>query len=415
MESENARLFKAEKEPFPRQKSLCLPCLRKKEESVHWYFWWTLLTFGVLGLTLTLAYPRLAVGCWFLNAGFALLAGLADTILHEAGHALSGTAVGMRIFSIDIGSGVTVCELKRWGFRWRFHAILFGGMVIGLPRTLRAYRIRQAIFILGGPLANAVLAVFAWRFTFLDDLLDTTRFSGFMPMRMLLLANSVSLLLSLWPREFTSRAGKLANDGLLLLRLWRKKAERIKDYQAFYFIYEAAECLKEQQFDEMEQWTQRGLAVCPDNVWLKLTRATGLIHQNKFEQARETLKNLLEKPPKEPLTLSTLFNNIAYVDALLDRAELLKEADLFSRNALEASPSNTYFKGTRGLALVQLGRYDEGVALISEALQKHTEKPAKAICACCLVIAATKQGRMRESEEYYALARSFDSSCYLLD
>jgi hypothetical protein len=65
--------------------------------------------------------------------------------------------------------------------------------------------------------------------------------------------------------------------------------------------------------------------------------------------------------------------------------------------------------------LVQLGRFNDGIPFLKEALRDHPEKWGKAINACCLGIAAQKQGSLDESRSYFALARKLDPRCPLLD
>ena len=81
----------------------------------------------------------------------------------------------------------------------------------------------------------------------------------------------------------------------------------------------------------------------------------------------------------------------------------------------ELSPWFIYFKGIRGLVLAQLGRYDEGIPLLKQALKDHPDKWGKAIHACCLAIAVQGQGDLAQSRRYFALARKFDPRCPLLD
>ncbi|HEY3855066.1 MAG TPA: hypothetical protein VGO67_11775 [Verrucomicrobiae bacterium] len=109
-----------------------------------------------------------------------------------------------------------------------------------------------------------------------------------------------------------------------------------------------------------------------------------------------------------------VLNNIAFVDVILDRPELLPEADDYSRQALESMPTLAPFKGTRGMVLAGLGQYDEGVALLKQALKGNTENESKAINAFCLALAAKQRGFESESECYNSLARKLDPNCFLL-
>ena len=130
--------------------------------------------------------------------------------------------------------------------------------------------------------------------------------------------------------------------------------------------------------------------------------------------SRSALRGLLSELAEDANVFPFLLNNIAYVDALLGRPELLPEADDFSRRALEKAPWVVYFKGTRGIVLVELGQYDEGVALLEDALRKHPDKWGKAINASYLGVAAERRGHASESHSFFAMARKLDPHCPLL-
>ena len=142
------------------------------------------------------------------------------------------------------------------------------------------------------------------------------------------------------------------------------------------------------------------------------------IHIHKREQprcrARETLRDLLVELPKDSKLTPIVLNNIAFVDVIMDKPELLAEADEYSRQAVESLPDIYPLKGTRGMVLVGVGQYDEGVALLQQALNGNTENESKAINACCLGIAARRRGFESESRCYISLARKLDPSCILL-
>lgn len=107
---------------------------------------------GLSGLALAGLLGGLVLGVWF------------HIVLHEAGHALAGLAAGMRPLALGVG---------RWRFergasgawrRRRADAIAgLGGFAIMLPRTGRGRsRPAQAVYLLGGPLANLLTALAAW-------------------------------------------------------------------------------------------------------------------------------------------------------------------------------------------------------------------------------------------------------------
>ncbi len=100
------------------------------------------------------------------SAVFALLAGMLlslwpHIVLHEAGHAVAGLSRGM----VAIAFGVGPFRVERGsGDRWRWRrgggVRGIGGFAALLPSGERGLsRIDQAVFLLGGPLANLVTAL----------------------------------------------------------------------------------------------------------------------------------------------------------------------------------------------------------------------------------------------------------------
>ncbi len=415
VESANKQFFNSVRGTFSsRSRPFCAACFVDKDNAVLNVIFWSFPCLGFIGLLLIVAYPRLAIGTWSLNISFWMAAFLASTILHELGHAVAGTLAGFRIFRLEIGMGLTISEFKWAGFRWRFQTIPFGGRVYGVPKKLDGYRLNRSLFILGGPAVNLILALISCIFLWLDEVLKSTRLDGFEPIKVLVLSNCVLLTFSLWPHRFNSAQGKIANDALLLWQTWRQDTSKITATLPYLYLLESDECLRERKFGEAQKWLAEGLRAFPDNHWLKLSAATTLIFEEKLDQARDALRALVTEFEANNNLFPTLLNNIAYVDALLGRPELLSEADDYSQRALESSPTIIYFKGTRGIVLVELGRSDEGVPLLEEALRKIPEKAGKAIDACYLGIAADRRGKTSESAAYFSMARKLDPRCPLL-
>ncbi|MGA2174147.1 MAG: site-2 protease family protein [Verrucomicrobiota bacterium] len=416
IESKNEKFFHTVRRTFTsKARSLCPACFLDKDDAVLKTMFWSFSGLGLVGLLLVFAFPRLVVGIWLLNIGVVLGVVLASTVLHEMGHAAAGTLAGHRMFSIEIGKGATVLEFKWLGVRWRFRTILFGGIVRALPKRRNCYRVKQSLFILGGPVATVLLALIAWKFLWVDKLLEPSPIAGFGPMGIILLSNSLLLAFSLWPHRGISAHGKIPNDALLLWQTWRQDRAKIAATFSYSYLFEADECCRDRKFTDAQKWLGEGLCAFPGNHLLAFSAATTLIFENKLDEARNALRALLTELADDPNLFPLLLNNIAYVDALLGRPELLPEADDFSRRALESAPWTVYFKGTRGIVLVELGRFEEGVALLEDALRKHPEKWGKAINACYLGIAATRRGYPSECLSYFAMARRLDPHCPLLD
>lgn len=416
LESERKEIFKSVNRFFrSKDLNLCPACFEKKDNKTNIILIWSYLTCGLLSVPFTLYYPTRGVGLLFLDVSVIQLFVLISTVLHELGHAIAGHLVGIRVFSIEIGKGPVVYEFLAARIRWRIHVIVFGGITRGIPFTAHLFRLKEMIYVLGGPMANAVLLFASINLLPLDETFKPTIFYGFMPMLLIALSNLLLLIYSLWPHMVNSIAGKTPNDGLLLLKIWRFDKTKIEETLAARYLYEAIECRLQKDIIGTQKWIEDGLRQFPDNLRLKMSAAGIFYLQKKYPEAMRAYALLVGRHQKHENLDSLLLNDIAYSCVLTGRRELLARADICSRLALKRMPWMVYFKGTRGSVLVELGKYDEGLKLLYDAMQNHPEKSGQALNACYIGIAEARQGNLVESRNYFAIARKLDPDCVLLE
>lgn len=98
---------------------------------------WTLLGFGAL----------VAVSAWV------------HILLHEAGHAVAGIAVGLQPLAFGVGPIRAERSGEGWRFRWGGSVAGIAGFAALLPRADAPPSLGgQAVYLLGGPLTNLLLA-----------------------------------------------------------------------------------------------------------------------------------------------------------------------------------------------------------------------------------------------------------------
>jgi tetratricopeptide (TPR) repeat protein len=350
-----------------------------------------------------------------LNISVFQLFILGSTVLHELGHAIAGRFVGIRVFSIQIGKGRVVYEFLFGGIRWRIHAIAFGGVTYGIPFAAHFFRLKEFIYVLGGTITNAIILFVSIKLLPLDETFKATVFNGFVPMLVLALSNFLLLIFSLWPHMANSVVGKIPNDGLLLWKIWWFDKTKIEETLAARYLYEAIECQQQKDLAGAQKWIDDGLCQFPSNLRLKMAAAGILYLQKKYPEAMRAYALLVGRYKKHENLDSLLLNDIAYSCVLMNKPELLARADACSRVALKKMPWMVYLKGTRGSVLVELGKYDEGLKLLHDAMQNHPAKSGQALNACYIGIAEARRGNSAESRNYFTLARKFDPDCILLD
>lgn len=416
LESEQKEIFQSVPRSFSTKlRTLCPACFAGKDDKVLIVLFWSYVALLFVAVLLTVFLPSISLGPWLVNIALFQPFVFICTIIHELGHAWAGRLVGFRIFGIEIGHGRVISEFPSGGIRWQFRTVLLGGCVHGTPRNTKYYKLRESLFILGGPLANVVLIAVAFWALPLDAAISSGSFKSCAPVLVFMLSNASLLANSLWPYRFETRHGKIPNDILLLWETWRRPKAEVEQMPAHWFFLEAEESQRQGNYEMAREWIESGRRLYPKYDGLEWLQAYNLIQLRRYGEARTAYVLLLGRYGKFEEMRVMLFNNIAYADLLSGDARLLDEAEVCSRLALEKHPWNCHFKGTRGSVLIEMGEYDEGLKLLHQALKQHTERQGRALNACFIAIAEARRGRPEESRNFFAIARTLDPKCFLLE
>lgn len=415
VESEREEFFRVVPQPFRKRRlHLCPSCAAKQGDNEAMQVLWLLV--GLWGALIVLSWftpdPKVEPFVWNLGLVSVFLFG--STVAHELGHVFAGRLVGMHITGIEIGRGPLIIDFQLWGFQWQFRAAPFGGFTVGVPQGGGWVRLRQSLFILGGPLANLLLIVLALTLTGLANPLPHDFMERFSPGTMLLIANALFVFGNLIPFKMDTSRGKWPTDGLQLWRTWCRSPEEVEVIASNLHASEAQGCLSQRKNAETIVVLWEGLNEHPDEVSLEEVRAHSLLCQGKAAEARRIYAKILGRYSKFEQLRYTMFNNIAWTDVLMGDPALMWEADAGSRLALEAQPSVAPFKGTRGAVLVEMGDLDAGLRLLHEALRENEDDRNKALNACFIGIANARRSDLEQCRSYFALARRLDPECVLL-
>ena len=223
------------------------------------------------------------------------------------------------------------------------------------------------------------------------------------------------LLENPWPHFIATPLGEIPSDGKQLLQILRRKKERAAEIHALCFALEGAECHQQGKYAEAESWFQRGLKLYPQNVHLLTWQGNNLLDLRRFSDARESYLKILPLVENQAISRAILLNNIAFTNTLIGGTNLLEEADRFSNEAMTVLSWMPPVRGTRGTVLAELGKTDEAVPLLSEAMQANDTAHGKALNACMLAIVEARRGNLPASRTYLDEARKLDPNCFLLD
>ena len=393
---------------------LCPSCESKHGDKELMQVVWIMV--GLWGFAILLFWltPEINLGPFVWNFGLLLVFPFVSTVAHELGHVFAGRLAGIHITGIEIGRGPLVADFRLWGFRWQFRAAPLGGFAFGVPKGGAWVRLRQTLFILGGPLANLFLIGVALALMGLGEAPSFDFMLRFNPGKMLLITNATFFLSSLVPYMMDTSRGKYPSDGLLLWRTWRWSRADIDAAVPYGYAVEAQDLFSQRKNAEAIVVLWEGLKEYPDDLCLEQVRADSLLSQGKAAEARPIYAKLLGRYSKFEQVRYTMFNNIAYADLLMGDPALMWEADAGSRLALEAQPWVAPFKGTRGAVLVEMGDLDAGLRLLHEAMRENEDDRNKAVNACCIGIAHARRGDAELSRSYFALACRLDPECVWL-
>jgi tetratricopeptide (TPR) repeat protein len=230
---------------------------------------------------------------------------------------------------------------------------------------------------------------------------------------LLISANVVLLVISLFPWQVQTNYGRTGSDGWNLLHTPTMPEEEQSEQLASYYIQEGLEAYKQRDFRSARAWMEKGIEKYPEQPLVLNALGFVQVGTGEFEQSRETFLALLEHQLKPELKYMVL-NNIAYANLMVGDSQLLPEADAYSAEAYQNAPWMPAIAGTRGAVLVEMGRLNEGVSLLKRAMAEHTDAQGKAANACYLAIAESHRGNPEEARRYLETARALDPTCYLL-
>jgi Flp pilus assembly protein TadD len=318
----------------------------------------------------------------------------------------------MRLFEVNLGFGRPVFERRLGDFWIVINLIPCGGRVRTMPRSRSWFRLRYWLCFAAGPLANLLAAACVWPHVYRHGLVSLGH--GLHPAFVFFGANLVMAFSNLIPHRVQSQFGVTGSDGLQLLRIPFMTREKISTLLAMRLGMEGFAARRAGDFETAGRWYQQGISEYPDSFMVRNDAAVNLLDQGRLDEARGKFVETLESPALKPLEKALTQNNLAYVNVRLARNDLLDEADRLSQEALAVFPAAAFARGTRGSVLCRLGRFDDGVPMLKQAMKEHVEPKNKALIACELALAEKSLGNLESSEAYWKAARALDPRCPML-
>lgn len=272
-------------------------------------------------------------------------------VVHECGHFLCARLVGYSIMQISFGRGPVALRRRIVETEFLVRAIPLGGRVVCYP-PLFFQKWRETIYFLGGVIANGVVSLALLLLVNADQVPVDWAAAAFALGWM----HSATALLNLAPG--TARGAAL--DGLHLLRLVKTRSKPGLTAIGTFYVQLLASREPGRPFTPRDTRTASRMA-----HWLALASAGGDAATRDIARralARELARNPKLSAPEAAVALDRLLT-----DAVL-RAQQATPAqlDVWSSRLLRLYPHQATAWGSRGAALVLLGRTDEGVTLLRQ-------------------------------------------------
>ena len=396
-----------------RKSAYCPACWQKRSESG------SKITFGLWGIYLLLgvwaAARGLPVGWLLLNFVLMGVCMILMIVPHELGHAYVARWLGRRVFKIVIGTGRLVWEGRMLGFPCELRLYPLRGLMVSATHSPHWYRAKQFLIVLAGPAVNLGLLLLSWWLLhWQGHALSFSR--SLSPWGAMIAANGLLLVANLLPYHQRFLQGKVPSDGLALLTLPFLSKAKLEEALVSYYLFENVALIADRRFEEAEASLRQGLAQFPEHPLLTSDLGLVRLERGAVEDARAAWAGLFENSDGlEPLVRALVANNLAYVDVLLDRRDLLEEADTLSAQVFGDFPWFPIFRGTRGMVCVEMGRLEEGIALLKSALEASEDARSKAASTAYLAIAEYEDGNPERARQYLEAASRFDAAHPLID
>lgn len=370
-------------------------------------------------------------------------------LLHELGHLGAAKLLGMDLYAIQIGGG------PRWwgrrlagGLRVEWRAWISGAFVWVLTREEAGYRRRRWLFVLGGPLAHAlVCGALGWAWWHgapaggsIDDL---PSLAGAVQFELLGFAG-LSLVLSLLPHRVAAGGSPAWSDGYQLCSIPRATSEAVREKVIASTLYHAEARWAGGRGPEAGRLVRELLARYPGHGENCPIEARLLRHEGRYAEAARLLGQGLERadlsgerraawqgerfaamaqaggapearrfcaeclravPPAQRAHLLDTFSTAVIFEALPAH---LPDADAWSADMVALEPGVATFQATRASVLIERGELAAGEKMWRAVLGRPVVGAVDAaLGALYLGIAAKRGGRAREARKWRARAEGF--------
>jgi hypothetical protein len=326
-------------------------------------------------------------------------------IIHEFGHAFVAKVFGFRIFSVTVGYGKHLFEIKPYGISVRFNLYPLSGFTMAIPQNDKGFRLKYWLYVFGGPATHLAFILILGPI-FISKASVPNFLTRPLLLEPFLLTNLFLLVVNLIPNQAKGVGPNAYTDGHHLLHVPFFNSSDFARIIGLGRQLEALELMRAGNYAEATVIFEELIAERPADAVVKHDFAIVKLGGGDYQSALDTFEELWDAGGLATENLDLILkNNIALLTAIVRKSEKYIEAENYSREALAHSPLFPPFLATRGLVMLRTDRIVEGLDHLKKAYNRHSRPAERASDACFIAIGEAQRNDLKRSAKWLETAK----------
>jgi len=332
---------------------------------------------------------------------------------HELTQFFAARCAGFYIRGLFIGGGRTLAKFRFKGVPCIVSESLVGGLVFYLVTSRQHARLKMFFVIAAAIAASVALtAILFWlavtAFPTSPSPVILRRLYAF-----LLGMTGVALICLpgiLIPFSYTYHGTRVQSDTMRLLTLWRKTDAEIERQIL------AVKNLTTDEIDPMTFSLEEAEANVEADPESAIALRTAIMYLRPYFDPKLPgyYRRLIAAAATPGERLRSIDEFLTYCLEGDSVAANAAEMEALSTELLASDPNNPSLRGTRGSILIDLGRREEGVAMLADILARSDDPVNQCYSSIFMALAAKSAGDLKTASEYANHARKTDGECLAL-
>jgi hypothetical protein len=327
--------------------------------------------------------------------------------IHEVGHLFAAWLVGWKPLDLTVGRDKSRTLFRIGDLRIHFRIPAVGGRARAVALSPNYFRLKQLIFIAGGPGISIAVGLLLWGLV--SNELWMSRLSdwwGEMAMYFLFVA-AVFVWLSLVPWTHVSGGKVVSSDMWMIFKTLSMRKSAVQSHYLSHVFCLSEFLLEDHRIDEaranlLKAAEAHGSAVDARIFWIH-----ALLQVGRKSEAQAEI-DMLSKEGVPSECRAKVLDGIACLPIFWGHLELAEESMRYIDEAIAEEPETITLKGTKGSLLVEVGRLDEGIQMLEAVRNGSDVLIDKATSEYYLALAFFKKGDQQQARSYLKSAVAID-------